>query len=623
MSRNRTSRTVSQLQTRLAAFLITCGLLAAAGCGGQTGDDKAPGDETTVSTYALEDTAHTRNVRVYDNVKRLDVQAAEAVYIDDNTLFFPADVADALDKYEPGDIMATSAGKGLLRKVNSIERQGDSIIVQTSPASLSQVFASGEIYVATHAQPDLTAPESFRYEALAYDSDLNTRQQGLGFEKDWSGSLFSWNRDFAPELNTKIQSQLGTDRLVVDEASVSVDVGGEFYADAGATIFPPSFELRTLRVGANGQANATLRVSVVSDDAFDFQKTYYLASTDPAHQPFKQLSEQSFDVAGLIQLNFSGHSKLDLSASVDGTVRATGEVQVNGNIRGGLERKNGTWKTYSDAGLSPSGYAPDFSGQKSFDANATLTTILHVDVADAATGSLTVEPATVTADFMQQINASNGQCPYLFNINVKGEVTGQLEKLSVLGFDIDIMDSPSSWTMYDRDFMTTEGQVELPGVCDPNWEPPSFGDGGRSGGMMCQEDSDCDGASSCYRNTCVTDGPIRFSVAWFEDTDVDIQVTTPSGEVVDWRSYAHGGRDGLTYDFPMCTGKCFGPGPYVESIYSEDAPQSGKYIVEVVHHDARAQGDFALLIFHDGQVRHEGGTLPAEGESVSFEYTVK
>jgi hypothetical protein len=603
---------------------MTCGLVAAVGCGGQSDDGDTPSDDTAVGTYALEDSEHTRNVRVFDNVKRLEDRAAREVYIDADMLVFPAAVSDALAKYEAGDIMATSAGQGLLRRVERIEHTDAEILVHTSSASLAEVFASGEIYVAAHAEPDLQTPESFRYRMQDHQigqDDFQLRRQGL--EVDWEKSLFSWNRDFASELNTRISAALGaSDRLIIEEASLSAELGGEFYADAGASVFPPSFELRTLRAGANGTANATLRLRIQSDDAFSFNRTFYLASTDPSHNALKTLPAQSADVAGLVQLTFNADSKLDLSASVDGTVTATGEVQVNGNLSGGLERKNGVWQTYTTSGVSPSGYAPEFGGEKNFSARAVLETTLTVEISDTVNGSLVVKPATVTADFRQDINAGSGECPYYFNVNVRGDVSGQLESISVVGFDVNIMDSPSSWTMYDKDLLTEQGQIGLPGICDPNYEPPSFGDGGQSLEMACKEKSDCKSGLACFRDTCVTEGPIRFSVAWFEDTDVDLQVTTPSGDVLDWRGFANGAVGGLFYDFPKCTGTCRGPGPYVENIYSEISPQPGTYIIEVVHEDARAQSDFALLIDHDGDITHDGGTLGAEGESVRFEYTV-
>jgi hypothetical protein len=580
-------------------------------------------DESTVessinSTHPIPDTRHTRNVRVFDNVKRLDDRAAHTVYVDGDTLRFPIDVRDSLAIYEAGDIMATSEGEGLLREVESIRFVGEQIVVDTRPASLAQVFASGEIYVAAHAEPKVPTPESFQYGPVepGYNGSNVARQP---LEADWSGELFSWDRDFSSDINQKIGSQ----HFSVTQASVGASVGGEFYVDAGAQVWPPSVELNTLRAGVNGNANATLRVKLESSDTFNYDDTIYLASTDSANQPLVALQAQDFDVAGLVRIEFNAHSKLDLSVSATGTISAEGEVAVDGNLRGGLERKNGTWQTYTGAGIEPSGFGPAFDGQKSFTAQAKLTNVIDVNASQAATGYLKIKPATVTVDFSQQIDASSGQCPTNFNVNVKGEVEGQIEKVSALGFDFDIMDSPSSWTIYDKNYLTEQGQLEFAGTCDPNYEPPAFGEGDAFEGQMCREDEDCASGIACFRETCVREGPVRFSVAWFEDTDVDLEIITPSGETVNWRDFAQGEEAGFYYDFPRCTGQCFGQGPWVESIFSTSRPEAGTYTINVFHEEARNTSDFALTIVDGDDVRHEGGTLPAEGEAVSFEYTVQ
>jgi hypothetical protein len=580
--------------------------------------DEGSAESSMESTHPIPDTRHTRNVRVFDNVKRLDDRAAHAVYVDGDVLRFPISVRDSLAIYEAGDIMATSEGEGLLRKVESIRFVGQQIIVETEIASLAEVFASGEIYVAAHADRQTQPPESFRYAPMepGYYNGNVARQQ---LEADWDGELFSWDKDFSGDINNMIGSQ----HFSVTEASVGAGVGAEFYVDAGAQVFPPSVDLKTLRAGVNGNANATLRVKLESSDTFSYNDTIYLASTDSSHQPLVQLQAQSFDVAGLVDIEFTANSKLDLSVSANGTISAEGEVAVDGNIRGGLERKNGTWTTYSGAGLEPSGFGPAFDGQKSFTAQAKLTNTIDVNVSNAATGYLTVKPATLTVDFSQQINASSGACPTNFNVNVKGEVEGQIEKVTALGFDFDIMDSPSSWTIYDKNFLTHQGQLEFAGTCDPDYEPPQFGEGDAFEGQMCREDTDCATGIACFRETCVREGPLRFSVAWFEDTDVDLEIITPSGEKINWRDFAQGGGEDFTYDFPQCTGKCFGPGPYVESIFADSAPETGTYTINVIHEEARNPSNFALTIVDDGDVRHEGGKLGAEGEAVSFQYTVQ
>ncbi|MFW5966021.1 MAG: hypothetical protein ACOCV2_00830 [Persicimonas sp.] len=606
---------------KFTAAMLSLVLLATAGCGADDIEADETDGEAETGTYTIEDGPYTRNVEVYDHVKRLDDRAAEVVDIEEERLHFPSAVADELDKYESGDVMATSYGSGLLRRVESIEEDAERIVVETSPASLADVLADGEIYVAAHAEPDVEAPKSFQ--ELPDAPEGSTAKQGLSLDAGWDDTFYDWDRDFASDLNSRIPAGV-SDYFKVDQASLGVDLGGEFYVDAGTSGF--SVDLNSIRAGANGTANATLGVSVESTDEFDYSDTFYLASTDASNDPMVELDRQEADVAGLVKLTFDADSKLELDASVDGEVSASGEVQLNGNLRGGIEKKEDSWQTYTDAGFSPSGEGPMYEGEKNFEASAKLQTTLDVGVSDTATGSLTVEPATATVDMSQQIDSESGACPTYFNVNVYGKASGQLEKLSAFGMDFDIMDSPSSWTMYDEDFLTYEEQLDLPDICDPDYEPPEFGDGGRSAEMQCRDDSDCDSGVTCFRDTCVTEGPLRVSVAWFEDTDVDLQVTTPSGKVVDWESFASGNDvDGLYYDFPTCTDGCTGNPPYVENIFSDGTPPSGTYTVEVVHFEERnsaAGSDFALAIAQGDDVRNEGGTLPKDGDSVAFEFEV-
>ncbi len=601
--------------------LLLSGTLVAAGCGGDV-DLESPGiSDVSVQTYPLEDTQYTRNIRVFSNVKRLDDRAAMEVSIEPDRLSFPSSVASFLSEYERGDIMATSEGQGLLRRVERIERQGDNLVVFTSGAELGDVFASGEIYYAAHAEPGIQVPESFRSAPVRMQNgDFGTREQALSY--DWNQSLFSWNKDFASDINTKIANNY----LIVEQASVNFEVGAEFYVDAALKL-PP---LKTLRVGANGTANATLRIRLQSEDAFDFSKTYYLISTDAADAPMKQIAPKSVSVAGLVKLDFGAKASLKITAKLQGKITATSQVELNGNLAGGIEYKSGKWAPYSGVGFSPSGTGPEFDGDKEFEAQAVLDTELTLKISDTVKGNLIVKPAVVTIDLSQKIyqsGAKKGQCPYHFNINTTGSAAGSIDsiKLPIIG-NQSIMKSPSNWTMYNKDFLTLNGQLSLPGICDPNYVVPSFGDGGRYPGMTCTESNQCDGGVVCQRNTCVTEGPIRFTAAWFEDTDIDISVISPSGQEVTWYDFSNPSLDGLKYDFPNCTGKCVGNGSFVESIYSVAAAVPGTYTIKLTHVDDRTEGkggQVALLIDDNGKLTNEGGQMPAAGESISFEYVVK
>lgn len=617
------------ISRKLLLAAMASGLIFAAGCGA----DDAPRDgvgiqqETTTNTYPLADTPYTRNIRVYDNVKRLDDRAASVAVLDEKHVFFPLEAENLLEQYKVGDIMATSAGEGLIRRVEKIERVQDGILVSTSGAELSDVFAEGEIYIARHAEPNIKVPESF----LNADQDgMSTRGLDIpgllgGLVEDpvgWDGTLFDWDRDFAGDLNALIND----DHLIVEEASLNFDLGGEIYAQLEVSTSP----LQSLRVGANGTANATLRVRVESADEWHFDETYALFSTDTADGAFLTKPVKSFDVAGLAQIQFGAKSTLRLKADLDGTLSATGEIQANGSLSGGIEKKGRRWKGYHGHGFSVQGYGPDFAGEKSFVAHAQLHTELTVNLSNTLTGSLTVEPVILTADFSQKLNADTGACPTFFNVNATGKATGILSGASLFGFTIPLMSSPSNWTFYNKDWLILNQQLELPGVCDPEYVVPSFGDGGGQIESMCKEDNDCDSGIVCYRSTCVTDGPIRFSIAWNEDTDLDLEIVSPAGERVTWENFAGAASDdGLTYDFPSCTSRCIGPGPYVESIYSDAPVPPGVYTIRVVHYKNRLEdgkgGDFEIYIDDAGKITKSGGNIhdavpsPTYGD-VAFEY---
>jgi hypothetical protein len=617
---------------------MASGLLFATSCGEDAGpvDTEGAQQEAATNTYPLADTQYTRNIRVYNNVKRLDDRAASVAVLEADHVLFPAEAENLLAQYKVGDIMATSAGEGLMRRVEKIERVQDGILVRTSGAEMGDVFAEGEIFVARHAEPNLEVPESFRYPE---GTDMSTRGLDLGgmiggalggLVEDpvgWDGSLFEWDKDFAGDLNGMIND----DHLIVEQASVDFELGGEIYAQLEVSTSP----LKSVRIGANGNANATLRVRLESADVWNFDKTYTLFSTNPADGAMLTKSVKSFDVAGLAQIEFGAKSTLRLKADLEGTLSATGEIQANGSLGGGVEKKGRRWKAYHGSGFSVSGYGPDFNGEKSFIAQAKLNTELTVDISDTVTGSLSVEPANITADFSQKIDANSGECPTYFNVNATGKASGIVSEASLFGFTIPLMGSPSNWGFYDKDWLIRNEQLNLPGICDPDYVVPSFGDGGRYEGEMCQSDDDCDGERSCFRNTCVNNGPIRFSVAWFDDTDIDLSIISPAGEVVDWNNFAGAASDdGLIYDFPNCTAKCIGAGPYVESIYSDAPVPPGVYTIRVVHFSDRLDegqgGDFEVVINDNGNETTEGGNIhdaaPSatySGNAVEFEYEVK
>src|SRR5690606_3107986 len=155
------------------------------------------------------------------------------------------------------------------------------------------------------------------------------------------------------------------------------------------------------------------------------------------------------------------------------------------------------------------------------------------------------------------------------------------------------------WTLCDRDVLTRNGQLGIPGICDPNYVVPSFGAGALYPGMVCEESNQGDGGAVCQGNAGVTAGPALFTADCSAATHLDRSVTTPDGTVVDAYDFASPAKGGLKYDFPNCTGKCVEKSSFVESIYSIEAPQPGTYTITLTHFKDRTggkSGQVALLI---------------------------
>ncbi len=79
---------------------------------------------------------------------------------DYDQLVFSVDAQQILDTVEPGNILISASGSGFLRKVTSIDRQGDQIVVGTENCSLSDVILNGSLYFHRGLTPSDVVPET-------------------------------------------------------------------------------------------------------------------------------------------------------------------------------------------------------------------------------------------------------------------------------------------------------------------------------------------------------------------------------------------------------------------------------------------------------------------------------
>lgn len=584
--------------------------------------DPAPGDGPVVTRTAtlLPDTDYTRDLKLYDDVRAIDhATAATFIKSDDRIVFNARNDAN----YATGDVLVSDYDDGLFRVITGVSTSATSTTLFTRPAKLEDAIAEGEIYMAKLAQDGIAPPESFS-EAPSFDTSSNgllVARQGLSFSKDlgWKGSLYSYDRDFAPELTSAINDE----HVEFTAAHLTAEIGAEVYTRLTARLAWPPVELEEGRISSNGKVVGDLRVKLQSDDAFSYDKSITLIGPQSAGALVVAEPVSHTLLPNLFPLKFTFEvaSQLDVSASVEGHIEAELGYKVVAGAAAGVEKKDGEWRFVQTNNLVPERFGPVFRGEKNARADAKLTTSLTLTIGERANGFATLSPALADAHFSQQINADTGACPTAFNVRVKGTFRGQLASIDIplLG-EQTIMSDAIDKTLYDRTLIDYQEQLELPGVCDPNYMPPTH-QGDLLPGEKCMSTDSCVTGVECFKETCVTRGEFRVSAAWYEATDGDIIVETPSGSQVKYGGKSAGGH----FDFlGSCSRECSQPGPYVESIYFDQSAEDGTYKVWVRNYDGKSGSKLDIEIKQGEEGLRFEGELPATARESSqvFEFEV-
>ena len=139
-----------------------------------------------------------RGVRIFETVTPVDHAIAEQMVVSARAISLPS--AEAAS-FEVGDVLVSDHGDGLFRVIESIQDQGAITSFTTRPALLEDAIAEGQIYLGKIVEGQGEPPIEFTGAARTAESQL--RQQGL-FSKDWSGELFSYDRDFTGQLNARL-----------------------------------------------------------------------------------------------------------------------------------------------------------------------------------------------------------------------------------------------------------------------------------------------------------------------------------------------------------------------------------------------------------------------------------
>ena len=617
----------SHFTARLSWLALTSAALLLTQCvdpegEGPDGTTPPPTEQTTtVETRLLPDTEYSRDLVIFDHVEVLDAEQAVGMTKTATELTLP-DLTQ-IDRWQVGDVIVSDVGDGVFRYVLAVAERDGKIVLTTRPAELTEAIASGEIYFAKLAEDGMQPQPGFEEGSFTPSSPegLITNSQSLEYSKGWNGTLFSYNKDFSGPINKLI----GDDHVQFTAASFSAQIGAEVYARiATKGWLPPRPTIDGTRLATNGKAVAELRVKLQSDDAFSTKNSISIVGPGST-SPLLRVEPISYTLIPRlfpIRFTFDVTSVLDYSASVDGQIQADLGYKIVAGATAGVERKDGRWSLIRRQAIVPQRYGPVFSGEKKAEFNAELTTTVSLTIGEKVNGFARFKPANVKGHFSQEINADTKSCPTKLSLDAEGTFESQLQSVKFpwpIGTKT-FQDQPSKYTLYKKSLFDYNEQLNIPLICDGDYMPPT-NDGEQLAGEKCASTDECVSVTECFQDTCVTRGDFRVSAAWFEATDGDIYVETPSGVVV---SYSNTNKAGGRHDFSSCYRGCEHDGPYVESVYFNDQAADGAYKVWVTNYSGENGSSVEFEVKQGDQSLTFQGMLPAEaaGQTAVFEFQV-
>jgi cysteine-rich repeat protein len=132
----------------------------------------------------------------------------------------------------------------------------------------------------------------------------------------------------------------------------------------------------------------------------------------------------------------------------------------------------------------------------------------------------------------------------------------------------------------------------------------------------CTDDSDCSPTTLCHAGMCVSRGPLRVTLTWTSESDLDLFVTTPSAGTINASNQSLGG--GTLDDDEFAPNWNLIGGNHVENIAFPGSPPAGHYTFWAVN--GSISSSYTLEAFYDGVlIAQDKGTLAASAQTPHFE----
>lgn len=291
---------------QIALFaLLAATILLSPSCKKQTEEDP-PGDEIVIAEEAkvIEESTWNQNFIAVDSANF--------------TLTFSKN--EAIENIKAGDIIVSSAGEGLLRRVSSVEIINNEIIIQTSEATLTELIQQGLV----DFQQQLTIPQiksvDYHYGGIALDT-LNY--------KNGDEAQFNWN------INTVLYDEDGNVQTTGDQIKLT----GDFSCD---WLFLAKIDIGLIdglkEVKFGFESNENLNLQHMTGAEYNFEKNYTLATVN-----FTPIVV----IVGIVPLVFT--PQLKIVVGVDGSANASITTGVTQSVafESGLQYlKESGWGSY-------------------------------------------------------------------------------------------------------------------------------------------------------------------------------------------------------------------------------------------------------------------------------------
>ncbi|MBU2553156.1 MAG: fibrobacter succinogenes major paralogous domain-containing protein [Bacteroidetes bacterium] len=291
---------------QIALFsLLAATILLSPSCKKQTEEDP-PGDEIVIAEEAkvIEESTWNQNFIAIDSTNF--------------TLTFSKN--EAIENIKAGDIIVSSAGEGLLRRVSSVEIVNNQIVIRTSEATLTDLIQQGLI----DFQQQLTIPQiksiEYHYGGIALDT-LNY--------KNGNETQFNWNIDIV------LYDEDGNVQTTGDQIKLT----GDFSCD---WLFLAKIDIGLIdglkEVKFGFESNENLNLRHMTGIEYNFEKNYTLATVN-----FTPIVV----IVGIVPLVFT--PKLKIVVGVDGSANASITTGVSQSVafESGLQYlKDSGWDSY-------------------------------------------------------------------------------------------------------------------------------------------------------------------------------------------------------------------------------------------------------------------------------------